>query len=230
MHIGDGRVIEMRLDEAGRTQAWISCPKRAIPGAGQYLMAWEPSDLDAPSGQVLFPVERGADGFLAAGPIPAQWGPGTHLALNGPLGRGFRLPASARRLALAALGDGPGCLLPLLYAGLEAGMAAALFADSPIPRLPAAVEISPLSALPSALAWADFLALETRRDDLPGLRSRLGLRPGEPVPCPTEALVRAPMPCGGVAACGVCAVQGLRRNWKQACSDGPVFNLNEIEW
>jgi hypothetical protein len=35
------------------------------------------------------------------------------------------------------------------------------------------------------------------------------------------------MPCAGLAACGVCAVQ-TRRGWKLACVDGPVFDLKEI--
>jgi NAD(P)H-flavin reductase len=40
-------------------------------------------------------------------------------------------------------------------------------------------------------------------------------------------LVVAPMPCGGLAECGVCAVT-TRRGWKLACKDGPVFDLGEL--
>jgi hypothetical protein len=35
------------------------------------------------------------------------------------------------------------------------------------------------------------------------------------------------MPCAGLADCGVCAVE-LRRGWKLACKDGPVFDLRDI--
>jgi len=37
-----------------------------------------------------------------------------------------------------------------------------------------------------------------------------------------------PMPCGGLGDCGLCAVD-LKRGWKLACKDGPVFDLNELE-
>ena len=42
-----------------------------------------------------------------------------------------------------------------------------------------------------------------------------------------QALIVTPMPCGGIAECGVCAVT-VRRGWKMACKDGPVFDLKEL--
>ena len=44
---------------------------------------------------------------------------------------------------------------------------------------------------------------------------------------PAQALVLGPMPCGGLADCGVCAVT-TRSDWKLACKEGPVFDLEEI--
>jgi dihydroorotate dehydrogenase electron transfer subunit len=44
-----------------------------------------------------------------------------------------------------------------------------------------------------------------------------------------KALVMTPIPCGGIAECGACAVPA-HRGWKLACRDGPVFNLNELAW
>jgi hypothetical protein len=32
-----------------------------------------------------------------------------------------------------------------------------------------------------------------------------------------------------MADCGVCGVKG-RRGWRLACKDGPVFDLNDLEW
>ena len=42
-----------------------------------------------------------------------------------------------------------------------------------------------------------------------------------------QVLVRTPLPCGGIAACGVCAVHltGSSRDYRLACKDGPVFQL-----
>ena len=95
--------------------------------------------------------------------------------------------------------------------------------------MPASYEINPLRLLPDALAWADFLALDAPLPRLAELRSLLGLRPDQHLPCLAQVLVETPMPCGGVAECGVCAVPA-RRGWKLACQDGPVFNLDELEW
>ena len=87
----------------------------------------------------------------------------------------------------------------------------------------------PLIDLPSAVSWADFLAIDSSLESLPELRSCLGLRPGELSPCPGQVLVFAAMPCGGFAECGVCAVH-TRQGWKLACKDGPIFDLNELDW
>jgi hypothetical protein len=35
------------------------------------------------------------------------------------------------------------------------------------------------------------------------------------------------MPCGALAECGVCSLL-VRNEWKQICSDGPVFALSDL--
>jgi hypothetical protein len=119
--------------------------------------------------------------------------------------------------------------MPLILQSVREDCAITLYTDAPLPPLPAAVEVFPLGALPEAPAWADFLALDVPLDELPALRGRLDLPPGQPLPCPAQALIYAPMPCGGLAKCGVCAVEG-RRGWLLACEDGPVFDLKELRW
>ena len=42
-----------------------------------------------------------------------------------------------------------------------------------------------------------------------------------------QVLLHTPVPCGGVAECGVCAVT-LRSGWALACREGPVFALSEV--
>lgn len=224
-----GRVIETQLDTNGAAAAWITCPPAAIPQPGQALLAWSPADGDAPLATALFSAGRSEGGFLAAAPVPRAWEPGTELHLRGPLGHGFSLPAAARRLALAALGESVARLLPLAYQALERDAAVALYAGCPLPSLPSDLEVHPLSALPEALPWADFLALDLPLAALPTLRSALALPPGQRLPCPGQALLLTPMPCGGLAECGACAVPA-GRSWKLACKDGPVFDLKELDW
>ena len=223
MRASTGRVVEIRMDQ-GQAMAWIACPGRAIPAPGQYLLATPAEDvLSTP----LFCAERGDRGFLAAPPIPASWVPGTALALRGPLGRGFRLPEETRHLALVAAGDSIARLLPLSAAALRQDSAVTLFSDAPLPSLPSSMEAFPLSSLPELISWADFLAIDLPHEKLPNLREVLGLATHDFPPCPGQALVLTPMPCAGLADCGVCTVP-MRRGYKLACADGPVFELKEL--
>lgn len=224
MHDYEGRVSEIQLWN-GQEAAWIACPQKVIPGSGRYVLAWSPGDEGAPLATPLFAAQVSPQGFLAAPPTPRAWEPGARLLLRGPLGRGFRLPSTARRLALAVLGEGSARLLPLMQEALEGEAAVALFTDGPLPRLPTAVEIGPLSGLAEALAWADFLALDVPLEALPNLDQLLGLEPDAlQLPCTAQALVVTVMPCGGLAECGACGIKGSR-GWKLACKDGPVFDL-----
>lgn len=220
-----GRVTKIQLDSSGSRSAWIACPAQAIPSPGRYLLAASPEEIVPVA---LFSAEKVSQGFLAAPPVPHSWTPGTALQLHGPLGRGFALPGGLKRLALAALGESISRLVPLVSRNMLENTAVALFTDAPLPSLPSALEINPLDELPRALVWADFLALDMKMETLTRLREILDLREDH-LPCPGQALIITAMPCGGIADCGVCAVP-VRRSWKLTCKDGPVFNLNELEW
>lgn len=214
--------------DAGPT-AWITCQPEAIPAPGQYLSAWAPADRTAPLATALFAARIGPEGFLAAPPIPRSWEPGLPLELRGPLGRGFTLPVTTRRLALAALSETNARLIPVIDLALQKDIAITLFSAAPAPALSSSVEIYPLQELPAGLAWADLLMLDASVDDLDRLRGYFRLKSDEFLPCPAQILVAASMPCGGLAECGACFVPG-RRKWKQACQDGPVFDLSELAW
>jgi hypothetical protein len=227
-----GRITEI-WQETGDLACRIACPPQAVPSPGQYLLASDPADCAAPLATRLFASATRPDGFDCAPGLPRAWLPGTELTLSGPLGRGFSLPEHARQTVFAALGGQPARLRPLVTAALARGCGATLFADhlreGDLFRWPAAIEVYPLAALPDCLSFADFLTLEAPPSALAGLRTLLGLGLGARLPFPAQVLVDTPVPCGGLADCGVCAVRA-RRGWKLACKDGPVFDLNELEW
>jgi hypothetical protein len=227
MRIYRGRVAEIIIGQAGKLATKIICSPGGVPAAGQYLAAWAAEDTTAVLSVPLFPSETSQDGFVTAPPVPESWYPGLALLLRGPLGHGFRLPAGVRRLALAALGESPARLMPLARQVMEVGGDITLYTDTPLSPIPAAIEIFPLSALPEALPWADFLAVDLPLAELPGLYARLGLSAGAKLPCSGQALVLAALPCAGLAECGACAVP-VRRGWKLACEDGPVFDLEDL--
>lgn len=218
----DGRMLEVFLDDR-RAAAHIACPRTLIPVPGQYLLAHNPAS-DDPLAVPVFPAGDSPEGFLAASPLPRTWFPGVTLSLRGPLGRGFALPASARRVILVAWDVSPAYLLGLIPAARAQGAAISLVCDDPPDNLPADVEIRPLAALAEVCAWADYLALAATREALQGWRERFGNGAQLQVPREAQALVVTPMPCGGLGKCGVCSVN-VRGGTELACEDGPVFDL-----
>ena len=241
MHTGKGQVLELILEDGSR-QVRVSCPANLIPSPGQYLLAGDGSDLPLPV--PLFHTDSAPQGgslarwrqLIAAGPIPDSWNPGTELYLRGPLGQGFNLPVSARKVGLVAFDVSPARLKGLIQPALNQDAAVVLVCDSSPDHLPDEVEVQPMSALQEIVAWADYLAFDVEREELNGLKERLGklnqVAVGkarvEPGRNEAQALISTPIPCGGMAECGVCAVT-LKSAWKLACKDGPVFAWREFE-
>lgn len=245
-------LLEVRLENGGGISGRISCPPGLYPGPGQYLLVhaigqdetlatslFAARALLRPMGEEVQPVQSSFTGsknhpgahvvedLELAPALPASWTVGTRLSVRGPLGQGFSLPKSARRVALVALGVFAHRLLPLAEQALAQKAAVALYTRHVPGQLSPEVEVLPLDSLGEALNWTDYLAFDLPPTALPGLKKRFGLAPHTPMPVPAQVLVQVPMPCGGMGECGLCAVD-QRRGWKLACKDGPVFDFNEI--
>ncbi len=224
MSTGQGQLREIFLQDDGPSGR-ITCPLGLVPAPGQFLLASRPGS-DDPLPVPVFKAADSAGGFIAAAPLPESWLPGTTLNLRGPLGHGFSLPKACSRLALVSLGAAPARLLALLPQALMQNASVVLVSDFIPADLPSAVEVRPPADLPEVQQWSDFLAADLPREQLSGLRKLLGVSQETPFPA-GQALVRVPMPCGALAECGVCAVS-VKRGWKLACKDGPVFDLSEL--
>ena len=222
---GTGELSELYL-ENGLIGGRLLCNRTLIPTAGQYMLAYDRTS-DAPLPVPIFNAGIFPGGFVVAPPLPQTWQPGITLSLRGPLGRGFSMPVSARRVALAALCETAARLNPLLVAAMEQGASVVLVSNLDLFDLPAEIEIQPLSALADVVKWADYLALDLPRESLTGLREKLGF--GDQLKAKLEAqmLVVTSMPCSGMAECGVCAVIA-RHGWRMTCKDGPVFSLTKL--
>ena len=230
MQTGKGQVLELLLLDGCR-HVRLACPPGLIPAPGQYLLAGDGSGTSLPV--PLFHTDSEPQGFthstaslVAAPPVPDSWHPGLELWLRGPLGRGFSLPASARKMGLLAFDDSPARLRGLIRPALKQGAAVVLVCSFAPEGLPDDVEVQPLSALGEIVEWADYLACDVSRADLNRLREALGKRKKLSAGAEAQILIHTPIPCGGVADCGVCAVS-LNSDWKLACKDGPVFNWSE---
>ena len=220
-----GIILERFLEER-RAAGRIACPPDLIPAPGQYLLAHDPASDDSLA-VPLFPSGLAPDGFLVAPPLPRHWNPGLTLALRGPLGRGFHLPASSRRVALAALDGSPASLLALLAPALAQEASVVLVCDSPPDELSSDVEIQPLASLTDIIGWADYLAVSVGGANWPEWKLMLARAKQAAGPREAQGLILAPMPCGGLADCGACALSVASES-KWICKDGPVFDLFDL--
>ena len=222
MRNGQGQLVEIYLDSRSR----IICPPDLIPAPGQYILA-HASGSDSPLAVPVFFSDSAPNGFRSAPFLPLAWTPGTQLNLRGPLGHGFSIPAFARKVALIAFDESPARLHGLISIALKQDAEVVLVSNMVLDDMPEAVEVQPLQALIDIYQWADYAALDVARENLNQLREMLGKQEQARAPREAQVLVRAPMPCGALAECGVCALT-IRHEWKMICKDGPVFDLSSI--
>jgi dihydroorotate dehydrogenase electron transfer subunit len=224
MHTGKGQIVELILEDGGRLVR-IACQPNLVPAPGQYLLASHASDSLLPV--PVYYTDSVAEGFIGAPLMKDSWSPGQELQLRGPLGRGFELSTSARKVALVAFDASAVRLRGLIRSALRQDAAVVVVCNSVSERLPDEVEVQPLSALADVISWADYVALDTARETLHQLGDKLGGLSQLPAVREAQVLIRTAMPCGGVAECGVCAVS-LKSGWKLACKDGPVLDWREL--
>ncbi|MCB0120543.1 MAG: hypothetical protein KDD72_16020, partial [Anaerolineales bacterium] len=118
-------------------------------------------------------------------------------------------------------------LLGLIPLALKQTAEIVLVSDREAGELPEIVEVQPLRALMDVLQWSDYSAVDAERENLSRLKEMLEGNPQVTAKSDAQVLVRALMPCGALADCGVCALS-LRHEWKMICKDGPVFWLKEL--
>src|SRR5215216_4579157 len=212
MSTGKGQVLALILEDGSR-YVRIACPSNLVPAPGQYLLANDGSVSPLPI--PLFYTDSASQGFIAVAPVTAAWNPGINLHLRGPLGSGFSLPLAARRVGLVAIDDSPARLRSLIRPALEQDAAVVLVCNAAPEHVPNDVEVQPLSVLDDILDWADYVAFDISRENLFALKEQLGKRNQLAAGMGAQVLIGTPVPCGGIAECGVCAVT-LKSEWKLA--------------
>ena len=224
MKIGEGQLHEIYLNSS----AWIFCPPELIPSPGQYLLAHPKGyGSDSPLAVPVFFSDSAPNGFRSAPLMDSAWMPGTHLNLRGPLGHGFSIPTFARKVALIAFDESPERLRGLISIALKQDAEVVLVSDSAVDDVPEAVEVQPLQAMLDIYQWADYAAFDAGRENLNQLRQMFGRMEQAKGPREAQVLIRAPMPCGALAECGICALT-IHHEWKMICKDGPVFAMGEL--
>jgi dihydroorotate dehydrogenase electron transfer subunit len=190
---------------------------------------------------------RGTVGFLfqvvgAGTGALARLRPGDAIDILAPLGRGFRLDAGARRIAIVSGGLGVAAFPPLVDLAVAggvavewlhgAGTAARLYPDPPGVRAHRATEdgsagrhgrvtelVAPfLPQVQQLFACGPTAMLVTLARQLPGWEGERA-----------QAALETPMGCG-VGTCLGCAVPAASQGFRLACVDGPVVPFAMIDW
>ncbi|MGC9347271.1 MAG: hypothetical protein ACP5JG_03950 [Anaerolineae bacterium] len=220
------------------------------PDAGAFVLA----DLGGPLREPLFPSLTDDLGFMTTvepGHTLTRLLPGATVDLMGPLGRGFRVD-DVERLLLVAEAPLLSLLRPLFQVAPSVALVVEATTRAQLPppsRFPPALELTLVTRDGSAgylgplenedpapeglervggrlrelLAWTECVCLACASDRYPALARMVGEVRFQLQHDFGQALVRVPMPCG-VGACDVCRV-ATRRGERQACTDGPVFDL-----
>jgi NAD(P)H-flavin reductase len=230
MKLNRGTILEVQQLGENTRAAVIRLREKPHIMPGQYLHAHFPGHDDELVGVNLFPggfqtTQEDAALYTTAPPIPDNWHPGEILNLFGPLGKGFKIPKNAGRVALVALGQTSSHLLPLARAALAKNGEVALLTDGQFPKLPANIEISPLAELEEAYRWADYLAFSGSWEEIQQVKQNTAI---ENIPAPAEVLLLSPMPCSGLASCGICSITDSRGKVRMVCEEGPVFDWREL--
>jgi hypothetical protein len=241
MKTGQGKVQEILLD--GSLQ--IQCSPDLIPSPGQYVLAHNPAS-DSPLPVSAFFADSSPNGFRCA-PLPIKCQPGDLINLRGPIGHGYSMPTSAKRIALIACEESFARLQGLIPLALKQNAEIVLVSDAKEIDIPEIIEIQPLQSLNEILSWADYVAIDVPREvrrtlkdetnlnsasathplGLLQLKEKLGKQDQAKIKYEAQVLIHTPMPCGAIAECGVCALT-LNHEWKMICKEGPVFNLQDI--
>jgi NAD(P)H-flavin reductase len=221
MKTAKAKITEILLD--GSLQ--IDCSPEMIPSSGQYLLAHNPAS-NTPLPVSIFPSITTPNGFRSA-PLHTNWQPADSLILRGPIGHGFQMPASAKKIALLAFENSYATLQGLISIALKQNAEIVLLSDLREINLPEIIEVQPLRAAIDIFAWADYVAIDIARENLPRLKEILQKQKQVAIKYEAQVLIHAPMSCGGLAECGLCALH-LNHEWKMICKEGPVFNLSDV--
>lgn len=226
MSEGEWEINEIGMGGSGLTIR-VPASNRLRPDPGQYYLTFAPGQIE-PLAAALFFSGGDSNEWALAGDFPRYWQPGTRLRWRGPLGNGFHLPGSARRVALVSRGMPIFGLTALVNMALMQNASVVWYCDTAQAQLPIIVEVLPLDSLAEVWEWADYLAVEWDLAQLTSLAVRL-FGSGKPTKfVPAQILLHTAMPCGGTGDCGACAVP-TKKGWKLACKDGPVFDLDQLD-
>jgi len=220
----DGYLTKIWHD--GKAACFVFGTSSIIPiQAGQFLMVRGIEDI------LPIPVYPGGTlkgMFTSMSSAGRHWKVGELLSISGAHGKGFNIPSLSRKLLMISSTSTPLRLIPLATQIISAGGEVALYAGFIPEHIPSEIELLSKDQLAEALAWADCIIgdarqknLSTWKDLFSGLNISLHGRD-------IQILVDTPLVCAGASDCGICAVK-TKHGWKHACSDGPVFLLDDLE-
>jgi hypothetical protein len=216
----------------GQLAADITCSGGMAVIPGQYLSINIPDQISTIP-DICFPL-RINDQLLQVSPVPNDWRPGQQVEVRGPYGHGFSVPQISKKVCLVCWDRHPNRMMDLLQKIIRDHKEVILVWDAfqqavDSLSIPEDVEIMGLPNLEDALRWADFVGMDCPVNLLSQVAIHKSTLISGLLTCPIQILVSTQMPCLGIAECGICSIT-VRKGYKLTCKDGPVFNLDELDF
>ena len=221
-----------RVEAIGHGRVRVKFDSELTLAPGQFALARLAATHDPYLRQMVFPAQIWPDGFaleLPAGdPARLHLNPGADIVLLGPAGKRAPQIAAGMNLLLVANAR-PERLLPLAMQAIGSAGAVTLLLGRPYPveALHPEIEVR-VGHLPTLVAeyvkWAARVYIHT--EPQPPNEIVKAMRAAEFDEAQVSVLLTPPMPCG-TGACQACAVR-MRRGWKLACREGPMFPLTDL--
>jgi dihydroorotate dehydrogenase electron transfer subunit len=233
-------VIENKRLWAGVQSLTVNAPELARSiHPGQFALARDPLTSDPYLRRTLWPYEITAGSITFAlpshDPLAQRTRAGDTIDVNAPFGRAIEFNANVRRILLIGEDERLALLVAIAHDAIKRKLEVVLAAKCnlasdffPPHLLSTEVEYRTEDTFNSDLiAWADAIVAsgspEFYRMLANAIRDvRYLLEPGF-----AQVLVDLPMPCG-VGICGACTIE-TGRGVRLACTDGPTFDLSELE-
>ncbi len=244
-------VSDIQLLTPGLQLLTLAAPELTQLQAGQLLLARAPGQFTPYLRAPFFPIPSAdASAIIARSDIPPgdavarrPYTVGDSLDVLAPVGHGFRLDASTRRLLLVGEEPDLAPLIALAHAATRKQVAVTLLirAGSDAPAgllslqrafgslLPLAVEYQVMPHLDlgaDLLRWCDQLCAAASNQTYVYLKECIARASVVRAADFAQVVVTPPMACG-FGACLGCAVE-TTRHMRLGCVDGPVFDLMQL--
>lgn len=191
--------------------------------SGQFFLVSNPTKDSKIMPVYVFSLDQEVDFSF---PSDARWDIGDFLHFHGPIGSGFNDLSMYSNIFLLSLNSDLLSLNALFNTGIKENKNIVYYSENKDIPIPPTVEIITKDRIAETIEWANYIAIEMKREDLPKNYEVLKNIKEHALTC--ELLIYCPILCLGKANCLICSLK-TKQGWVKTCQQGQIFNLDNLE-